>query len=94
MVEGEPGLLLGAGGEDRTTLRLPFREGDMLLCYTDGLVERRDEEIETGVKRLATACSELGEEGDLFAWLADVVLAVRDTRRDDDVAVLAVRRTA
>ena len=94
VVEGEPGLLLGAGGEARTTLRLPFREGDMLLCYTDGLVERRDEEIETGVKRLATACSELGEDGDLFAWLADVVLAVRDTRRDDDVAVLAVRRSA
>lgn len=93
VVEGEPGLLLGAGGEDRTPLRLPFREGDLMLCYTDGLVERRDEEIETGVKRLAAACRELSRDDDLFTWLADVVLAVRDTRRDDDVAVLAVRRT-
>jgi serine phosphatase RsbU (regulator of sigma subunit) len=93
VVEGEPGLLLGAGGEDRTPIRLPFREGDLMLCYTDGLVERRDEEIETGVKRLAAACHELSRDDDLFTWLADVVLAVRDTRRDDDVAVLAVRRT-
>jgi serine phosphatase RsbU (regulator of sigma subunit) len=92
VIEGEPGLLLGAGGEDRTPLRLPFLEGDLLLCYTDGLVERRDEEIETGVKRLADACRALSRDDDLFAWLADVVLAVRDTRRDDDVAVLAVRR--
>ena len=50
-----------------------------MLCYTDGLVERRDEEIETGVKRLAGACCELGRDDDLFTWLADVVLAVRDT---------------
>ncbi len=93
VIEGEPGLLLGAGGEDRTPIRLPFREGDLMLCYTDGLVERRDEEIETGVKRLAAACHDLSRDDDLFTWLADVVLAVRDTRRDDDVAVLAVRRT-
>jgi serine phosphatase RsbU (regulator of sigma subunit) len=94
VVEGEPGLLLGAGGEQRTPIRLSFRKGDLLLCYTDGLVERRDEEIETGVKRLAAACRELRRDDDLFTWLADVVLTVRDTRRDDDVAVLAVRRSA
>jgi nitrogen regulatory protein PII len=54
-------------------------------------VERRDEDIETGVERLVEACR-TAATGDLFVWLADVVLAVRDTRRDDDVAVLALRR--
>jgi GAF domain-containing protein len=91
VVAGEPGLLLGAGGGERTPIRVPFREGDLLLGYTDGLVERRDEDIETGVDRLVAASGEADAE-DLFLWLADVVLASRDTSRDDDVAVLAIRR--
>jgi serine phosphatase RsbU (regulator of sigma subunit) len=91
VVAGEPGLLLGAGGGDRSPITVPFVPGDLLLAYTDGLVERRDEDIEAGVDRLARACAAAGSE-DLFTWLADVVLAVRDVRRDDDVAVLALRR--
>ena len=78
VVDGEPGLLLGAGGGERTPIRVPFREGDLLLGYTDGLVERRDEDIETGVNRLVAACAEAAAD-DLFVWLADVVLAARDT---------------
>ncbi len=92
VVAGEPGLLLGAGGGDRSPITVPFRDGDMFLGYTDGLVERRDEDIETGVDRLVAACTGTADL-DLFVWLADIVLAVRDTSRDDDVAVLAVRRT-
>ena len=41
--------------------------------------------------RLVSACAEAAAD-DLFVWLADVVLAARDTSRDDDVAVLAIRR--
>jgi GAF domain-containing protein len=91
VVAGEPGLLLGAGGEERTTITVPFCAGDLLLCYTDGLVERRDEDIETGVERLAAVCAD-SPHSDLFTWLADVVVSVRDVRRDDDVAVVALRR--
>ncbi len=90
-VAGEPGLLLGAGGGERTPITAPFAPGDLFLAYTDGLVERRDEDIESGVQRLVDACRG-GGSGDLFGWLADVVLAVRDSTRDDDVAVLALRR--
>ena len=91
VIAGEPGLLLGAGGEERTTVTVPFFAGDLLLCYTDGLVERRDEDIEAGVERLADTCAE-SPHADLFTWLADVVVSVRDVRRDDDVAVVALRR--
>ncbi|HYO40274.1 MAG TPA: SpoIIE family protein phosphatase [Nocardioidaceae bacterium] len=91
VIAGEPGLLLGAGGGDRSPITVTFAPGDLLLGYTDGLVERRDEDIETGVERLVVASGE-ADDADLFTWLADVVLAVRDTRRDDDVAVLALRR--
>jgi serine phosphatase RsbU (regulator of sigma subunit) len=92
VVEAEPGLLLGAGGGDRTPVTVPFRVGDLLVSYTDGLIERRDEDIDAGVKRLADACGAFSQDQDLLAGLADVISSVRDVRRDDDVAVLAVRR--
>jgi hypothetical protein len=92
VVEGEPGLLLGAGGGVREPMVVPFRAGDLLLCYTDGLVERRDEDLQTGVDRLADVCRGAAP-GPLLPWLDEVVAAVRDTRREDDVALLALRRT-
>src|SRR3954453_2656535 len=80
VVAGEPGLLLGAGGGERSPISVPFTCGDVLLCYTDGLVERRDEDIEAGVQRLVRACAEAGADG-LFAWLGGGVLAGRAVPR-------------
>src|SRR4051795_416395 len=92
VIEAEPGLLLGAGGGDRTPVTVPFSRGDLLVTYTDGLIERRDEDIDTGVKRLAEACAMFSEDQDLLDGLAGVISSVRDARRDDDVAGLALRR--
>lgn len=92
VIEAEPGLLLGAGGGDRTPVTVPFCPGDLLVTYTDGLIERRDEDIDTGVKRLAEACAEFSADENLLDGLAEVICSVRDARRDDDVAVLALRR--
>jgi GAF domain-containing protein len=90
VVEGEPGLLLGAGGGPRRPITVPLHPGDLFMGYTDGLVERRDEDITTGLGRLVDAC--LGGDEDLDRWLDEVVRSVRDTGRDDDMAVLALRR--
>jgi PAS domain S-box-containing protein len=92
VIEAEPGLLLGAGGGDRTPVTVPFSSGDLLVTYTDGLIERRDEDIDTGVKRLAEACATFSGDQKLLDGLAEVISSVRDARRDDDVAVLALRR--
>lgn len=92
VIEAEPGLLLGAGGGERTPVTVPFAQGDLLVAYTDGLIERRDEDIDTGVKRLAEACATFGGDQNLLDGLAEVISSVRDARRDDDVAVLALRR--
>ena len=34
----------------------PFGVGDTLLAFTDGLIERRDEDIDTGLERLGPPC--------------------------------------
>jgi PAS domain S-box-containing protein len=87
------GLLLGAGGSERATLTIAFHVGDTLLAFTDGLIERRTEDISTGQQRLVDACPLLVQQ-DLPAALIELVDAVRDPTSDDDVAALAVRRKA
>jgi GAF domain-containing protein len=86
-------MLLGAGGGARTVVTLPFAPGDTLLLFTDGLVERRGEDAETGMARLIDVCSR-PDHHRLDQWLAKVVDEVRDPTRDDDVAALAIGRTA
>jgi hypothetical protein len=84
-------LLLGAGGEDRTAVVFPFGAGDLVLAFTDGLIERRNEDIDVGQRRLEAACGRL-RSGVLSDHLLGLIDEVRDPVRDDDVAVLAVRR--
>ncbi len=85
-------LGLGLGKQDRRSFRVPFGDGDTLLLYTDGLIERRNEDIDVGQMRLASRCSTLSHD-DLSACLELLVEDVRDHTREDDVAALAVRRT-
>ncbi|SFF23572.1 Stage II sporulation protein E (SpoIIE) [Actinoplanes philippinensis] len=62
--------------------------GALLLCYTDGLVERRGEVIDTGLDRLvATVRADTPE-----VVCATVMSDAADASPSDDVAVLAVRR--
>jgi serine phosphatase RsbU (regulator of sigma subunit) len=87
----------GLGEVRRVPARMPFARGDLLLLYTDGLVERRGESIDRGLRRLQSAAEELlmvvDDETDLDEVLDDLSEAVSDPDRHDDVAVLAFRRT-
>ena len=85
------GAPLGVAVLDRGRLTVPFGVGDTLLAFTDGLVERRDEDIDTGLERLAEAVPGLGGPS-LSAGVHRVVAAVRDDTYDDDMAALALRR--
>ena len=86
----------GLGEIPRLAARVPFVAGDLLLMYTDGLVERRGESIDIGLKRLQVAAEELltdvGDDADLDDVLAELAEVVSDPDRHDDVAVLAFRR--
>ncbi|CAG6395150.1 SpoIIE family protein phosphatase [Streptomyces cocklensis] len=86
-----PGPPLGAdlrGQYEAVYVR--WRAGDTLLLYTDGLVERRNEDIDTSLGRLAGI--ELPHAaGPLDALLARVVHQVAPSAAEDDVALLAAR---
>src|SRR5919201_3162563 len=67
-----------------------FPPGATLALYTDGLVERRDEGIDAGIRRLLAAVGDA--PGDVQAVCNDVVEACLGPQRvDDDVTALFVR---
>jgi serine phosphatase RsbU (regulator of sigma subunit) len=89
----EPNLLLGlepGAHRDETTVTL--RRGSTLLLYTDGLVERRGELIDTGIERLTEVLGELVLQGLPLEELCDELLRrMLPEKPDDDVAIVAVR---
>ncbi|MGW0816450.1 PP2C family protein-serine/threonine phosphatase [Streptomyces viridiviolaceus] len=82
-----PPLGTGLGGYERATYRLDSSQ--TLLLFTDGLVERRGEDIDRSLDRLAHL--DLGAAS-AVEDLLDMVLTRLDARHaEDDVAVLAAR---
>jgi serine phosphatase RsbU (regulator of sigma subunit) len=91
-VDVTPGRPLGAGlgPHPRTTFTMP--PGATLFCFTDGLVERRGEDIDTGLARLADVLSQAPDRpvDELVAHALDTM---RHDNAPDDIATLAIRWT-
>ncbi len=84
-------LLLGIDPHlPRIDEEVALDRGSTVLLYTDGLVERRDQDYDHGLLRLREAMSELAKES--LDELCDGVLArLLPERAEDDVALVAVR---
>ena len=91
-MEGDVSPPLGVTAEAHfTETRLDLRDGETLLLYTDGLVERREESIQAGLDRLLRVAA--GHEGSDVDGLCDHILSalVESDHVSDDVALVAVR---
>lgn len=80
---------LGTGLADYEQATLPLVPGQTLLLYTDGLVERRGEDIDVSLARLANL--PLSATGGLEDLLDTVLEHLADQPADDDTALLAAR---
>ncbi|OKK22511.1 histidine kinase [Streptomyces sp. CB00455] len=80
------GLPLGVGGMpfEATVLELP--EGSRLVLFTDGLVEDRHRDFDTGVRMLAETLTRPGRTPDQAC--ADVLAALLPPTPADDIALL------
>jgi serine phosphatase RsbU (regulator of sigma subunit) len=82
---------LGVGTPSRTEEHVRLGIGEAVVAFTDGLIERRGEDITDGQERLAGAAAALAG-APLLALVPSVAERVGDPSRDDDVAVIAARR--
>ncbi|QFR97447.1 GAF domain-containing SpoIIE family protein phosphatase [Streptomyces tsukubensis] len=87
----EHDLLLGAPSSlPRHDHERELPAGSVLLLYTDGLVERRDTDIDTSIARTVSTLSEHGESS-LPLLLEALSEGLENFQKRDDVAVLALR---
>jgi PAS domain S-box-containing protein len=92
-LEQDPGVLLGldpAAPRHEAVFTLP--QGSTVLLYTDGLVERRGEDIDVGIARLRDAFAEVVAQGLAADLACDAILRrLRPEVPEDDVALVMVR---
>ncbi|MGP3947181.1 PP2C family protein-serine/threonine phosphatase [Streptomyces sp. 7N604] len=87
----DPPLATRSEHMPRREAKLPYTPGDALVLYTDGLIERRGEDIDAGIARLTDALSRYARLDP--ERLADALLArlgVSSGARDD-IALVVIR---
>ncbi|MBZ3913037.1 SpoIIE family protein phosphatase/ATP-binding protein [Streptomyces acidiscabies] len=88
-----PGLPLGLGGlPSFETVELELPEGSRLVLYTDGLVESRDRDIDSGLDLLSEALA--GAPSAPEPTCVAVLDALLPARQNDDIALIVARTRA
>jgi PAS domain S-box-containing protein len=91
---GAGGPPVGAGLPSYDESEIELHVGNVVLLYTDGLVERPGEILDLGIGRLTDAL-QATDPGDFSLFATRICTAVLDDRpRRDDICVLALRVTA
>jgi serine phosphatase RsbU (regulator of sigma subunit) len=86
------GPLLGINAPRPADLEFTLPEGGTLVLYTDGLVERRDADIDVGLNSLAECATTI--EPILNAFCQRILMRMSGAGQPaDDIAVVVLRRT-
>lgn len=86
LVEVEPAGPLGALTSPPEVVEIPFPPGSMLVMFTDGLVENREESIDRGLQRLLDQVVAVDPRSDVDLLVSQML----EDGQDDDAAVLVV----
>ncbi len=89
LVEGVENPPLGVGPFNLTQLEVELSSNTRVVLYTDGLVERRGEDLELGIKTLALHVADMS--GPVEGVPEELVTAMLPDGPDDDVAILVAR---
>ncbi|MEU1403312.1 SpoIIE family protein phosphatase [Streptomyces sp. NPDC005728] len=90
-VELPGGPPLGLGGVVFEQREIELGDGDLLVLYTDGLLESRDQDFDTGLRRMHHVLSGTSPAAPPQEVCDRLVRALLPERQQDDVAVLAAR---
>jgi serine phosphatase RsbU (regulator of sigma subunit) len=72
---------------------VPLPPGGTLIAYTDGLVETRSDGLDKRLEQLRSAAAAQREQS-LDGLVSSITDALIPNGSDDDVALLAIRRSA
>jgi serine phosphatase RsbU (regulator of sigma subunit) len=87
-VDVPPGVPLGSTGAGAANVHVRLDPGDLVVLYTDGVIDEREVGIEEGMQTLMKECER--EEMNPVA-VCDRIVAMLPPQRNDDVALLALR---
>ncbi len=90
-IEDPPQAPLGMSIK-RNNGNLELGPGDTLICYTDGLVERRHELLDHGLERLAAHAAQTRSDCSAEQLAERLVTELSAAVQEDDVAVLVLKR--
>lgn len=88
MLDEARGHLLGFGPGNRPEQTVTFASGSSLVLFTDGLVERRDEVIDSGFARLGAALTAAATRDPAILCEVLIEQSLPPTGRSDDTAIL------
>lgn len=89
-IVASPRPLLGVGMGEAQSVSVQLRSGDLLLMFTDGLVERRNVAIDQSLDVLRAASAGRPTDTSLRSWVDALVNAVPGSL-DDDMTLVALR---
>ncbi len=89
LIDLPPGVPLGVGGVAFENVEITLPEDGVLVLYTDGLIERRDRDLDEGMLLLSQAVANRGPSLEASCDAVLDALSAKDS--EDDIAIIMAR---